>query len=78
MPVGCHRGHDVEVSMRGRVITAASLVVLGLIWIGQGLGLLRGSSFMTDEPFWAAVGAILVVAGVLFAFSAWRRSWPGA
>ena len=64
--------------MRGRLITAASLVVLGLIWIGQGLGLLRGSSFMTDEPFWAAVGAIFVVAGVLLALSAWRRSRPGA
>ncbi len=64
--------------MRGRLITAASLVVLGLIWIGQGLGLLRGSSFMTDEPFWAAVGAIFVVAGVLLAFSAWRRSRPDA
>ena len=64
--------------MRGRLITAASLVVLGLIWIGQGLGVLRGSSFMTDEPFWAAVGAILVVVGLLLAFSAWRRSRPGA
>jgi hypothetical protein len=57
--------------MRGRLITAASLVVLGLIWIGQGLGLLRGSSFMTDEPFWAAVGTVLVVAGLLLALSAW-------
>ena len=64
--------------MRGRLITAASLVVLGLIWIGQGLGLLRGSSFMTDEPFWAAVGTVLVVAGLILAFSAWRRSRPGA
>jgi len=64
--------------MRGRLITAASLGVLGLIWIGQGLGLLRSSSFMTDEPFWAAVGAVFVVAGVLLAVSAWRRSRPGA
>ncbi len=64
--------------MRGRLITAVSLVVLGLIWIGQGLGLLRGSSFMTDEPFWAAVGAVVAVAGLLLALSAWRRSRPGA
>ncbi len=62
--------------MRGRMITAASLVVLGLIWMGQGLGLLRGSSFMIDEPFWAALGAVCVVAGVLLALSAWRRSRP--
>jgi hypothetical protein len=64
--------------MRGRLITAASLVVLGLIWIGQGLGLLRGSSFMTDEPFWAAVGTVVAVAGLLLALSAWRHSRPGA
>lgn len=64
--------------MRGRLITAASLVVLGLIWMGQGLGLLRGSSFMTGDPFWAAVGAVCIVAGLLLAFSAWRRSRPGA
>ena len=64
--------------MRGRLITAASLVVLGLIWIGQGLGLLRGSGFMVDEPFWAAVGALFVVGGVLLGFSAWRGSRPDA
>ena len=64
--------------MRGRLITAASLAVLGLIWMGQGLGLIRGSSFMTGEPFWAAVGAVFVVAGLLLAFSAWRGSRPGA
>jgi hypothetical protein len=64
--------------MRGRLITAASLVVLGLIWVGQGLGLLRGSSFMTDDPFWAAVGAVCVLAGLLLAFSAWRRCRPDA
>ena len=62
---------------RGRLITAASLVVVGLIWIGQGLGLLRSSSFMTDEPFWAAAGALFVVTGVILALIAWRAR-PGA
>ena len=64
--------------MRGLLITAASLAVLGLIWMGQGLGLLRSSSFMTDDPFWAAVGAVCVIAGLILALSAWRRSRPGA
>jgi hypothetical protein len=63
--------------MRGRLITAVCLVVLGLIWIGQGLGLLRSSSFMTDEPFWAAVGALFVAAGTTLAFSAWRSRRTG-
>ena len=60
--------------MRGRLITAVSLVVLGLAWIGQGLGLLRGSSFMVDELFWAVVGAVLVAAGTILGLIAWRRS----
>jgi hypothetical protein len=62
---------------RGRLIAAASLVAVGLIWIGQGLGVLRSSSFMTDEPFWAAAGALFVVAGTILALSAWRPR-PGA
>ncbi len=63
--------------MRGRLITAASLAVVGLIWIGQGLGFFRGSSFMVDEPFWAAVGAVFVVGGSILAFSAWRSRPQG-
>lgn len=63
--------------MRGRLITAGSLVVLGLVWIGQGLGLLRSSSFMTDEPFWAGAGAVFVAAGAILALIARRRSRPG-
>ena len=45
------------------------LVAVGAVWIGQGLGLLRGSSFMVDEPVWAVIGALLVIAGVA---KAWR------
>ncbi len=63
---------------RGRLITAASLVVVGLIWIGQGLGVVRSSSFMTDEPFWAAAGAVFVAAGAALALIEWRGSRPDA
>ena len=63
---------------RGRLLTAASLVVVGLIWIGQGLGLLRGSSFMTDEPFWVVAGALFVAAGAALALIEWRHPRPGA
>jgi hypothetical protein len=63
---------------RGRLLTAASLVVVGLIWIGQGLGVVRSSSFMTDEPFWAAAGALFVIAGVALGLIEWRDSRPGA
>ena len=48
--------------MRARWITAAVLAGVGAIWIGQGLGLLRGSSFMTDDIRWA-VGGVALIAG---------------
>jgi hypothetical protein len=64
--------------MRGRTITAAALVVVGLVWIGQGSGLLAGSSFMVGELFWAVAGAVCVVAGAILAVSARRRSGPDA
>ena len=43
------------------------LVAVGLVWIGQGLGLLRGSSFMVDDLRWAAIGLAVVVAGLAVA-----------
>ena len=58
--------------MRGRLIIALALLAVGLVWIGQGLGLLRGSSFMVDDLRWAAIGAVLVVVGIAVAISAWR------
>ncbi len=61
---------------RGRLITAASLVVIGLIWIGQGIGLLRSSSFMTDEPFWTAAGAVFLAAGAILVVIESRGSRP--
>lgn len=37
--------------------------LLGAVWIGQGIGLIRGS-FMTGEPLWAGIGAGVLVVGV--------------
>ena len=61
--------------MRGRRLAAALLVAVGLVWIGQGLGLLRGSSFMVDDLRWAAAGLVAVGIGVVLAISA-RRARP--
>ena len=58
--------------MRGRLITGILLVLVGTVWIGQGLGLLRGSSFMVDDIRWAVAGVAAVVVGVVLAISAWR------
>ena len=50
--------------MRTRSIVAGILVVVGAVWIGQGLGLIRSSSFMTDDTRWALIGAVLLVGGL--------------
>ena len=63
--------------MRGRVITATLLVAVGLVWIGQGLGLLRGSSFMVDDVRWAIAGLVAVLVGAAIAISAWRSRRQG-
>jgi hypothetical protein len=49
---------------RTRVLAAAAFVVVGFVWIGQGLGLLRGSSFMVDDRRWALIGLLPVVGGL--------------
>ena len=49
------------------------LVLVGLVWIGQGLGLLRGSSFMVDDFRWAVIGAVLLAVGVVLIVAARRR-----
>jgi hypothetical protein len=59
--------------MRGLVIAAVAFVAIGVVWMGQGLGLLRGSSFMVDDTRWAIAGAILVGAGAILAIIAARR-----
>jgi hypothetical protein len=59
--------------MRALVIAAVALVAIGLVWMGQGLGLLRGSSFMVDDTRWAVAGAILAGAGAILAIIAARR-----
>jgi hypothetical protein len=51
--------------MRTRATLAIGLAVVGLVWIGQGLGFIRGSSFMVDDSRWAIAGLILLASGVV-------------
>lgn len=46
-----------------RLLIALLLGLVGIVWIGQGVGLI-GGSFMTGSAFWAVVGTILLVAAV--------------
>lgn len=49
--------------VRWPVIVA--LAAVGVVWLGQGIGVI-GGSFMTGEPLWAIIGAVMLLgAGVL-------------
>jgi hypothetical protein len=58
--------------MRTRWIIAAVLVIIGAVWVGQGLGFFPGTGFMDGDTTWAVIGAILVVAGVVVGWTAFR------
>ena len=64
--------------MRTRWIIAAVLVLIGAVWIGQGLGFFRGSGFMDGDTLWAVIGAVLVVVGVVVGWTALRMRRPPA
>ncbi len=46
--------------MRARLVVAVVLFVVGIVWIGQGVGWIHGS-FMTGEAVWAVIGAVAVL-----------------
>ena len=50
-------------------------VLMGLLWIGQGTGLIMwpASSFMLDQRPWATRGALLAVAGIVLIILSRRR-----
>ena len=47
-------------------------LLLGCVWILQGINILPGS-FMTGQTKWAIYGGLLVVAGIALLTSANRR-----
>ena len=59
---------------RTRIVLGIVIALVGLVWLGQGLGLLPGT-LMSGSAFWAAVGAALVIGGGLLLVVERRR--PG-
>jgi len=58
---------DMESIMRtSRLVLAAVVFLVGLVWTGQGLGFI-GGSVMSNVGFFAILGAALMVAGVVIA-----------
>ena len=43
------------------LIIATLLALAGIVWLGQGIGLIHGS-YMTGQPKWAIIGTALIVA----------------
>lgn len=60
--------------MRRGVVAGALLALVGLVWIGQGLGILRGSSFMVDDIRWAIAGVAMVATGLTIVILGRRSS----
>jgi hypothetical protein len=58
---------------RNRLAVAALLLVVGLVWIGQGIGVVAGS-FMTGQAFWALVGLACVLVAAALAWTARPRA----
>jgi hypothetical protein len=47
-----------------RLTLAIVVTAVGIVWIGQGLGLIRSRSFMTDDPTWIWIGAATALVGL--------------
>jgi hypothetical protein len=60
-----------------RRILGALLFLTGVVWIGQGLNWIQGSS-MTGSTFWAVMGAICVAGGIgLLGWPWWQPGGSG-
>lgn len=60
---------DLEMTT-SRLLVAIALIVVGLVWIFQGIGWL-GGSFMTGSMRWFYIGIAMAVAGA--GLLIWRR-----
>jgi hypothetical protein len=64
----------IAVQKTGGIAFGVLLLLIGAVWIGQGLGYIKGS-FMTGAMMWFWIGLACVVVGAgLLVYSARRRS----
>jgi hypothetical protein len=55
----------------GLVVLGVLLLLVGLVWVGQGLGYIKGS-FMTGDVKWFWIGVLVGVAGLALGAGALR------
>ena len=48
----------------GAIVLAVLMLLTGGVWIGQGLGYIKGS-FMTGDMHWFWIGGAMVVVGLV-------------
>ena len=54
------------------IVIAVLIALIGIVWFGQGIGLITGS-VMTDDSKWAYIGATMVVAAAALFWFALKR-----
>lgn len=59
-----------------RIAAAVVALLVGVVWLGQGLGFVGGSP-MTGSSFWAIAGIFLIAVAAWLGWTASRRSRPG-
>ncbi len=57
--------------MWSRGIVGIVLCLVGVVWMGQGAGLI-GGSFMSGQGLWLGIGSVCLVAGLSVLVWAWR------
>ena len=57
----------------GAIVIAVLMFLTGVVWIGQGLGYIKGS-FMTGDMHWFWIGIGLVVAALILGAAVVFRS----
>ena len=55
----------------GLVVLGVLLLLVGLVWVGQGLGYIKGS-FMTGDMKWFWIGLAMIAAGMVVGVGALR------
>jgi len=55
----------------GLIVVGVLLLLVGLVWVGQGLGYIKGS-FMTGDVKWFWIGVGMIAAGLVLGVGALR------
>jgi hypothetical protein len=64
MAAGVTGGRIFPMMRMAATVFGVLLVLLGVVWVGQGLGYIKGS-FMTGESLWAWIGLGCLLAGLV-------------